>query len=235
MYLAAHYMWLYQQQLLINAQAVSGGGSGGGGGGEGVQTYLSMMRWEDFEVDFRSSDQFDVWRQHVDVVRYNERHQPHSTDGRYMGNCISSFVGVTFRQWCSSDDVLPRLDGTDGSRYDFHRSAVGRASDLMPWQKQEAARFVEPGPDTTRQAVYNVRILFKRKLATPTPMGDASVAEEIIYAVIKSTYIDQCGLTQGDRIRLLDRNGNLFQVTNLGLKYTTRQRVYLTELQEPTP
>ena len=54
-YLAAHYMWLYQQQLLINANAVSGGGSGGGGEEGAVQTYLSTMRWEDFQVDFRSS------------------------------------------------------------------------------------------------------------------------------------------------------------------------------------
>lgn len=52
-YLAAHYMWLYQQQLLVQAQST--GGVGGGGAGSEMQTYLSEMRWEDFQVSFGSS------------------------------------------------------------------------------------------------------------------------------------------------------------------------------------
>jgi hypothetical protein len=80
-----------------------------------------------------------------------------------------------------------------------------------------------------------VRILFKRKQVTSGAEGESRVAGQETYAVIRSEYIDQCKLTQGDRIRLRDRGGALFQVSYLGLKYTTRQRVYLTDLQEPTP
>lgn len=52
-YLAAHFMWLYQQQLLVQSQGT--GGSGGGGAGSDIQTFLSDMRWEDFEVSFGST------------------------------------------------------------------------------------------------------------------------------------------------------------------------------------
>jgi hypothetical protein len=56
-YLAAHYMWLYQQQLLITQQQAIGlgGGTGGGGAGSEVQTYLSSMSWEDFQISFGST------------------------------------------------------------------------------------------------------------------------------------------------------------------------------------
>jgi Protein of unknown function (DUF4054) len=54
MYLAAHYMWLYQQQLLIQANA-SGGIGGGGGAGSEVQTFLNSMSWEDFQIGFGST------------------------------------------------------------------------------------------------------------------------------------------------------------------------------------
>jgi hypothetical protein len=111
----------------------------------------------------------------------------------------------------------------------------GEQADLLPWQKNEAARFVEPGPDTTRPAQYDCRILFKRKQATSSGDNMMKVVAEDTYAVVAVSYIEACGLTQGDRIRLRDRGGALFQVSYLGQKYTTRQRVYLTELQEPTP
>jgi hypothetical protein len=48
-YLAAHYYSLYKRALA--ASATSGGGGGGGGGGD-VQTFLSMIKFEDFQVQF---------------------------------------------------------------------------------------------------------------------------------------------------------------------------------------
>lgn len=53
-YLAAHFMWLYQQQLLVQSQG-TGGSGGGGGAGSDIQTFLSDMRWEDFEISFGST------------------------------------------------------------------------------------------------------------------------------------------------------------------------------------
>ena len=48
-YLAAHYLQMYQRALL----ATSGGGGGGGGtGGTEVQTFLSSIAFEDFRVSF---------------------------------------------------------------------------------------------------------------------------------------------------------------------------------------
>lgn len=108
----------------------------------------------------------------------------------------------------------------------------GEQADLLPWQKDEdAARFVEPGPDTTRAPLLDVRILFKRKQVSADKEGEGSVASQMIYAVIRTAYIQQIGLQQGDHVRLIDR-GEMYKVSNFGQKYTTRQRVYLTELQE---
>ena len=109
----------------------------------------------------------------------------------------------------------------------------GEQADLLPWQSREAVRFVEPGPDTTRMPLLNVRVLFKRKMVTTSPVGDGSVGGQETYAVIRDTYIEQVDLQQGDRVRLINRNNELLEVSKLGQKYTTRQRVYLTSLQEP--
>lgn len=109
----------------------------------------------------------------------------------------------------------------------------GEQADLLPWQNDEdAARFVEAGPDTTRAPLLGVRILFKRKQVSSEKTGEGSVASQMIYAVLRSEYIAQIDLQQGDHLRLIDR-GELYKIVEFGQKYTTRQRVYLTELQEP--
>lgn len=112
-------------------------------------------------------------------------------------------------------------------------SMWGEQADLLPWQSKDEVRFVEPGPDSTRPMLLNVRILFKRKLVMEDREGEGSVGSQITYAVIKNEFLDQVQLQQGDRVRLLERGNQLFEVVKYGLSYTTRKRVYLAEKQEP--
>jgi hypothetical protein len=51
-YLAAHYLTMYQRALAAGA---TGGGGGGGTGETAVQTYVSDIKFEDFQVKFGTS------------------------------------------------------------------------------------------------------------------------------------------------------------------------------------
>jgi len=77
MYLAAHYLSLYQKAL-----AASGGSGGGGGsvGSDTVSTYLSDIKFEDFQVQFRSG---------------SSSAQKSSSSSDAAGSSASSVLGLT--------------------------------------------------------------------------------------------------------------------------------------------
>ena len=50
-YLAAHYLQMYQKALLSTS---SGGGGGGGSGSEEITTFVSEIKFEDFDIKFGS-------------------------------------------------------------------------------------------------------------------------------------------------------------------------------------
>jgi hypothetical protein len=113
----------------------------------------------------------------------------------------------------------------------------GEQVDLLPWTKETDQGFTEGGPDPVRNALMNVRVLFKAWEASQMQAFNAAIAQSTAYFVIKQALIDATGLTQNDRIRQLDpvRNGQLWEVLYVAKSSVGRPRVYVNPIAETKP
>jgi hypothetical protein len=110
----------------------------------------------------------------------------------------------------------------------------GEQVDLLPWQSEQQASFVEGGPDTTRSPAMDVRVLFYVRTSESDKVEmNAQIAQAEAFFVMRQSLVDDVQLTQGDRIRALEQNNNFYEVTFVGKSSVGRPRVYVVRIRDP--
>ena len=117
---------------------------------------------------------------------------------------------------------------------DIVLSQFGESVDLLPWEPETDSPFSERGPDTTRSPRLAAVALFHQGVGEEDKALSASIAVAEAYYVIDQSYIEACGLTQGDRLVANDRGHETFEVVFVGKSAVRYPRVYVFRVKDPS-